>query len=135
MLGVLYVEDERGEVYPVEVDLATMKVNTPSGPKSLNQIHKQIYATIKAAGSRIRIPKCLPGNARSNPYSCFRCSCCHRPLQASRKDSGAGNRAREGATSYPCLYIPLPPLTHQEGFEDGVHWFGGKCKTKINQDS
>lgn len=141
MLGVLYIEDQMGEVYPVEVDLTTMMVKGNSRSETFGEARARIFSVIQAKKKRlrlgrmsIRIASCLPSNARSNIYSCFRCSGCHRPLQASRSQT-VDRKPRKLAASFACLYHCLEPLNTTPELGDSKCWFGGECKTDIKQDS
>ena len=119
MRGMLYAEDRLGNIYRVNF--------TPpaSGYASLEQQRQQFEAEAKAKGTRLRVPK---GGATSNPYSVFRCTGCHRPLQASRYSVKCFRAGKEGSDCVPSLYVPFEPMKPAalEG-TGGACWFGGTC--------
>ena len=119
MRGMLYAEDRLGNIYRVNF--------TPpaSGYASLEQQRQQFEAEAKAKGTRLRVPA---GGATTNPYSVFRCSGCHRPIQASRYSVACFRAAKAGSRFIPSLYQPMLPLKSGEFAKiDAACWFGGTC--------
>jgi hypothetical protein len=112
MQNLLYVM-VNGSQQRVDYDPALGRFRVQGGTwNSLNQSRKQITGTVRVASG-----------SNGNPYACYHCSNCGKPIQAARNMALPGLRSpNPGVRLIAALQQPASFITP---LNDGVCWHGG----------
>jgi len=114
MINRLFVVVD-GNQLKIDYSPATGKFRSPGGDwKSLRQSRLALKGTVSVSEG-----------SNANPYACFHCSNCAKPIQAVRNRGFLGLRkARAGSHAFNKLTLPaefIAPLN------DGECWLGESC--------